>query len=158
MSFKLSKSSLKNIEGIHPYLQLIVKRTIELSNVDFGIIHNGGYRTVEMQQEIYKKGNSKCDGIHKRSKHQEGMAVDLVPYIDGKYTWNDKKAFIDIYTAWEEAETQLKKEKAIPEIVHFHHGIYWNWKDLNMDGQIDISDRLGWDSSHHSMETKPQRI
>ena len=158
MNYKLGKSSLENIKGIHTYLQLIVKRTIQISNVDFGIIHNGGFRTVEMQQQIYKSGNSKCDGIYKTSKHQEGLAVDLVPYIDGKYTWNNKKAFIDIYTAWEEAEAELKKEKAIPSIVYFHHGIYWNWADLNKDGKLDISDRLGIDCCHHEMRTKPQRI
>lgn len=156
--YKLGKSSIRNLETTHPYLQLIVKKAIGISESDFGIISNGGFRTAEMQNEIFKKGHSKCDGYIKKSYHQTGKAVDLVPYVNGKYTWNDKKAFIDIYTAWEEAEAQLKKEKAIPEIVHFHHGIYWNWKDLNKDGQIDISDRLGFDSAHHEMRTKPQKI
>lgn len=157
MSYKLGKSSLINIEGIHPYLKMIVKKAIGISVVDFGIIGNGGYRTVEMQKEIYRRGNSKCDGVLKKSYHQSGKAVDLVPYIDGKYTWSNKQAFVDIYKAWILAETELKKSGNIPDIVHFHHGIYWNWKDLDQDGQIDISDRLGWDAAHHEMRSKPQK-
>ena len=158
MMYKLGKSSLRNIENIHPYLQLVVKRAITLSESDFGIIHNGGFRTAEIQNEIYKKGNSKCDGYIKKSYHQSGNAVDLVPYVNGKYTWNNKQAFIDVHIAWTEAEGQLRKEGALPENAFFHHGIYWNYKDLNMDGQIDISDRLGWDCCHVEMRSKPQKI
>lgn len=156
--FNLGKSSLLNLETTHPYIQLIVKRAITITQSDFGILSTGGFRTAEMQNEIFKKGNSKCDGYIKKSYHQTGKAVDLVPYVDGKYTWNNKKAFIDVYTAWEEAESQLKKDGVIPGNVYFHHGIYWRWKDLNQDGKLDISDKLGWDAAHHSMNEKPQKI
>ncbi|MBN2571884.1 MAG: hypothetical protein JXA68_07120 [Ignavibacteriales bacterium] len=158
MSFKLGKVSLKNIDNISPYLKMIVKRAIDLTTVDFGIIHNGGYRTEEMQKEIFEAGNTKCDGVVKKSYHQTGLAVDLVPYIDGRYTWSNKLAFIEIYKAFLRAENELKDKGYIPENVYFHHGIFWNWKDIDNDGEITISDKLGWDAAHHEQRTKKQKI
>lgn len=158
MSFKLGKQSLKNIDNIHPYLKIIVKKTIEISEIDFGILNTGGMRTAEMQNEIFKNGNSKCDGYIKKSYHQSGKAVDLVPYVNGKYTWTNKNAFIKILKAWEKAENELKIDGIIPDNISIHHGIYWNWKDLNMDGELDINDRVGFDCAHHEIRTKPQKI
>lgn len=158
MSFKLGKQSLKNIDNIHPYLKIIVKKTIEISEVDFGILNTGGMRTAEMQNEIFKNGNSKCDGFNIKSYHQSGKAVDLVPFVDGKYTWINKNAFIKILKAWEKAENELKIDGIIPDNISIHHGIYWNWKDLNMDGELDINDRVGFDCAHHEIRTKPQKI
>ena len=74
--FKLGQRSLQNIEKIDDYLQEIVKKAITLSKSDFGILNNGGLRTAEMQNAIFKKGNSRCDGYKKKSYHQTGKAVD----------------------------------------------------------------------------------
>ena len=156
--YTLGKRSLNNISGCHSYIQMIVKRAITLSIFDFGIIKNGGLRTIEMQSDIFKNGYSKCDGIIKKSYHQSGKAVDLVPYVDGNYTWKNKAAFIGVLQAWNEAEIQLKKELLIPETIYFHHGIFWNWEDLDKDGVIEITDRLGWDAAHHEIRTKKQLI
>lgn len=37
----------------------------------------GYYRTVEQQRELFDAGKSKCDGVIKRSKHQDHLARDL---------------------------------------------------------------------------------
>lgn len=155
---QLSENSLKNLEGVSTYLQMIAKKAITLCDVDFGILNTGGLRTAEMQNEIFKAGHSKCDGYKKQSYHQTGLAVDLVPYINGHYTWNNKEAFIAIYRSFIETEKQLRSVDAIPEGVYFHHGIFWNWKDLDNDGEITCSDKLGWDAAHHEIRGKEQII
>ena len=38
MSFKLGKRSLSNLKGVHPDLVKVVKRAIELTEVDFTVI------------------------------------------------------------------------------------------------------------------------
>lgn len=156
--YKLGKRSLQNIDGCSPYIQIIVKRAIQITEIDFGILNTGGLRTAEMQNEIYKQGHSKCDGFKIKSYHQTGNAVDLIPYLDGKYTWNNKLAFIMIINAWNKAEEELKQKGVIPTTIYFHHGIFWNWDDLNKDGELDINDRLGWDCAHHQQSSKPQKI
>ena len=45
MSFKLSNRSLATMEGVDESLVAVVKRAIELTKVDFGVIY--GLRTVE---------------------------------------------------------------------------------------------------------------
>lgn len=35
-------------------------------------------RSTEEQQKLFKEGKSKLDGVHKRSAHQSGKAVDIL--------------------------------------------------------------------------------
>lgn len=83
--FKLSQRSLDNLEGVDEKLCLIVVRAIQLTNIDFGCIC--GLRTKEEQAELFRNGASQCDGISKRSKHQDGLAVDLMAYIGNRASW-----------------------------------------------------------------------
>ncbi len=86
---RLSKRSLKNIKGIDERLILILGMLLARGKVDLTIIC--GMRTLEEQQEAFKKGFSKLDGINKVSKHQEGLAFDFIPYpFKG---WNDVESF-----------------------------------------------------------------
>ena len=130
--FKLKKESLKNLEGIHPNLVMIMAESIKTSLYEFSIVD--GIRTVERQQNLYLKGREKpgvivtnADGIKYKSNHQikndgYGYAVDLYPYINGKIrTSYDKykKEFEAI------AEHILKKAKK------FNIDIVWggHWTD-----------------------------
>lgn len=146
------------MDGVSPYLQMLVIRAIAISPVDFGILDTGGERSAAMQNEIFLKGFSKCDGYDKLSCHQSGNAIDTVPYIDGRHTWSNKQAFIDIYYAMKEAEKQLRDLNMIPDDVHIHHGIFWRWKDLDNDGVLEITDKLGWDAAHSEIRNIPQNI
>lgn len=85
--FKLSNRSLKNREGVHPKLIQICDRAIEITNVDFGIPETGGLRSDEQQKYLFQKGLSKADGVLKRSRHQEGRALDFFPYVAGKASY-----------------------------------------------------------------------
>ena len=84
--FHLSPRSEARLQGVHPVLVKVVKRALELSEVDFAVVD--GLRTEEQQRKLVEKGASKT----MKSKHllQEdgwGHAVDLVPYIDGRIVW-----------------------------------------------------------------------
>lgn len=79
--FKLSKRSLTKLEGVHEELVRVIKRSIEITTVDFVVLE--GLRTVERQKELYFSGASKT----MRSRHLTGHAVDLAPWI-GEVRWD----------------------------------------------------------------------
>ena len=86
MSFYLSKTSLKRLDGVDERLVEVVKKAIEITKVDFSVV--SGYRTAEEQNKLYLEGKSECDGYKNKSKHQEGLAVDVAPYKEGKLLWD----------------------------------------------------------------------
>jgi len=99
-TYILGKNTTKNLEtllisgtGESQLLVRAVKDFICDTPIDFCVIENGGFRTTEDQQKLFRKGVSKCDGINKKSYHQSGLAVDLVPWVNGKPTWESKHAF-----------------------------------------------------------------
>lgn len=79
--WKLSKRSLDNLVGVHPDLQSIVRRALELSPYDFGI--SEGVRTLERQIELVKARKSRTMA----SRHLTGHAVDFFVLFQGKVTW-----------------------------------------------------------------------
>jgi len=92
--YKFSKRSLNNLRGIHPRLVELMLVSIKTSPIDFVITE--GVRTFQRQQELFRQGKSKCDGIKQKSNHQIkpdgfGHAVDLYPLpID----YNNKQPYI----------------------------------------------------------------
>ena len=100
-NFRLHQSCIDNLETLlksgnplSKQLVLAVKEFIQYSPIDFGIIKNGGYRTEEDQMKLFNKNPpvTNCDGHINKSLHQSGLAVDLVPWVDGAYTWDTKHA------------------------------------------------------------------
>lgn len=98
--FVLGKNTTRYLETIlqsgkpaSKVLVAAVKKFIEVTPIDFCVIHNGGYRTAEEQQELFLAGNSKCDGYVTLSEHQKGLAVDLVPWINGNPDWDRPSCF-----------------------------------------------------------------
>ena len=88
MPFHLSKRSLDRMADVDERLQQIAKRAIQITAVDFGIPADGGFRTADEQRILYCAGKSNCDGIVKRSKHQDGLALDVYAYVSGQASWN----------------------------------------------------------------------
>lgn len=86
-NYRLSKSSIRNLDGVHPELVDVVKLAIQITKVDFGIPSTGGYRTAETQHKLFLDGKSKVDGYDNKSYHQAGNAVDVYAYVDGKVSW-----------------------------------------------------------------------
>lgn len=151
--YKFGKSSQKQLSEVHNLLQVLANSCIKQSDFDFGILPNGGLRTAKQQKELFAKGVTKCDGIKKKSYHQYGMAVDLVPYIDGNYTWASREAFLSI------AKTAFQVWAALEDTqgLHLHWGGFWKAKDRNRNHVLDLEDRLGWDLAHFELRSKPQK-
>ena len=105
MGFKLGKTSLARLQGVDETLVNVVKRAIEISEVDFTVIE--GVRTLERQRELYAQGRTAPGKIVTwimKSKHIEGKAVDLVPY---PLDWNDIEKFNKIKDAMFQAAKEL---------------------------------------------------
>lgn len=100
MSFKWSRRSLRELEGIHPDLRKVTDLALKLSPVDF--IITDGLRTIEEQRAYVARGASKT----MRSRHLTGHAVDFVAYVDRKVTYN-YKYMKQIADAFKEAAAQL---------------------------------------------------
>lgn len=81
---KFSELSDKRLKTCDKRLQSIMYRAIQVTDVDFGIAE--GYRTVERQQELFKEGKTKIDGITAISNHNvnPSIAVDIYGYVNGK--------------------------------------------------------------------------
>lgn len=76
--YKLSKKSLDRMKGVHPDLVKVVKRAIQISEVDFTVTE--GLRDIERQRELVKSGASKT----MNSRHLTGHAVDLIALKNGQ--------------------------------------------------------------------------
>ena len=100
MSYNLSQRSLNKLEGVDPSLVAVVKRAIELTKVDFGVVY--GMRTVEEQEKLVAAGKSQT----MKSKHLEGRAVDLMAYVDGKGCW-ELNVYDDLCDAMKAAAEEL---------------------------------------------------
>ena len=115
MAFKLSKRSLGRLEGVDERMVRVVKTAITVSKIDFGVIC--GLRTVEEQRELVAKGASQT----MKSKHIDGLAVDLMAYINGRASW-ELNLYDDIADAM--------KIAADEEDVKVRWGAAWHINDL----------------------------
>ena len=99
MAYTLSSRSLDKLEGVNEDLVKVVKRAIELTKIDFGVIY--GMRTQEEQQKLFDAGKSQT----MKSKHLTGDAVDLMAYVDGKASW-ELNLYDDLADAMKWAATE----------------------------------------------------
>jgi peptidoglycan L-alanyl-D-glutamate endopeptidase CwlK len=123
MAFKLSNRSLSKLEGVHDDMVRVVSRAIELTEVDFGVIQ--GLRTLEEQEALVAKGASQT----MKSKHLDGLAVDLMAYVGGRGVWE-----LNVYDEVADA----MKAAAIEEGVAIRWGAAWHIDDIReWDGSME---------------------
>ena len=79
--YKLSNRSLDRLSGVDDRLVEVVKAAIQETEVDFGVIQ--GLRTLEEQKKLFESGASQT----MKSKHLDGLAVDLMAYVGGRGSW-----------------------------------------------------------------------
>ena len=96
MSFEFSKLSLRRMDKVDPEMVKLAHLMLKRTPVDFGIAWMGGYRTAEQQNERFKANASSKDGYVKRSKHQDGLALDFLPYINGRPDPDNEKHYLII--------------------------------------------------------------
>lgn len=71
-----SDRSLRNLQGVHPDLRMVLDRALQSSDVDFLV--NEGLRTIERQKELLRIGATTT----LKSRHLTGHAVDLYAWVD----------------------------------------------------------------------------
>src|SRR5690606_16504474 len=82
---------IADLSALHPYfrdkiiqlIQLCRKKGIELRVVE-------SYRTHVKQAEYFAMGKKYTRSQGGKSKHQYGLAVDLVPIVNGEAQWDNK--------------------------------------------------------------------
>lgn len=130
MTYSLGVKSLSKLEGVHPDLVKVVKRAIEITDVDFTVLE--GIRSVKRQKELFDLGHSKT----MRSRHITGHAVDLGAYVERTVSWNQKW-----YDMIAKAMKESAKEMDVPiewggDWRHFKDSPHFQlpWKDYPEEG------------------------
>lgn len=106
--FVFGQRSLDRLNGVNTRLVSVVHRALELSEVDFTVVE--GVRSRARQVQLYAQGRTTAGKIVTwtlKSKHIDGLAVDLAPVADGKIDWTDLKKFDAIGAAMKKAAAEL---------------------------------------------------
>lgn len=103
--YRLSARSKTELLGVHPKLVELVSHAIQISAVDFMVFD--GKRTAEEQNRHFRNKASQLDGYKKKSYHQSGNAVDLVPVINGKENHTDWDNYYVLASAMVTAAKEL---------------------------------------------------
>lgn len=115
MAFKLSNKSLQRLDGVDSRLVEVVQFAIQVSGIDFAVTE--GLRSVQRQRELVAKGASQT----MKSKHIDGLAVDLAAYVGDRISW-ELSLYDDIADAMKLAATELD--------VAIRWGAAWNIPDI----------------------------
>ena len=120
MTYNLSLRSRQRLSGVHPDLVDVVKRAIEITDIDFFV--GEGIRSIERQKRLVASGASRT----MNSRHITGHAVDLHPHpykgdhdLDGVPNSDDFDAYKPIVDAVRQAGEELG--------VELVHGYDWGW-------------------------------
>lgn len=125
LAYKLSTRSLNKLVGVNPKLVSVVKRAIEVTTIDFGVIQ--GLRTAAEQKALVAKGASQTMD----SKHLTGNAVDVMAYIGSRDSW-ELNLYDDIAAAFRTAARELG--------VKVRWGAAWNIPDIrNWNGTMEAA-------------------
>ena len=127
MAYKLGKRSLEKLEGVDERMVAVIRHAITVTKQDFSVIC--GLRTIEEQRKLVAKGASQT----MKSKHLDGVAVDLMAYVDGG-RWE-----LNLYD--EIADAMKSGAEAVGVKVRW--GAAWN-----------ISDIGAWKGTEHTFQPK----
>lgn len=122
-----SQSSLDKLQTVHPDLQTLFHEVVKHRDCTI----TAGLRTQEEQQALYAKGRSEpgeivthADGVNKRSRHQDGNAVDVCPYPE---MWSSEEELDKFGYFVKGIAIMMKRYGTIDNTVTW--GGDWTWKD-----------------------------
>lgn len=102
------------LEGVHPDLASVVKRALELSNIDFAVLE--GLRNPERQKEVIAMGKSWTNNSRHLTGHAVDVGVVIGRHINWYYPWYEK-----LYKFFKQASEELK--------IPIEWGGHWPEKD-----------------------------
>lgn len=130
---QFGKTSAARLETCHSDLQKIMKLAVSRSRVDFGV--SEGARPLERQQQLFREGKSKIDGINKKGKHNltPSEACDIYVYHPDYET--RKKLVYDVGSLCYIAGVVISCAAELLAAGEIQHSIRWggNW---DRDGVI----------------------
>ena len=131
--YKLSNRSLARLSGVDDRLVEVVKAAIQETEVDFGVIQ--GLRTLEEQKKLFESGASQT----MKSKHLDGLAVDLMAYVGGRGSWE-----LNVYDEIADAMKWAADDVGVP----IRWGAAWHIADIReWDGTME-------DAMHDYIDTR----
>ena len=145
--FNLSQTSLDKLKGVNPALVKVVKRAIQISKQDFAV--NEGLRSVERQRKLVKSGASQT----MNSRHISGAAVDLVPIVNGKISW-DWRYFYAIAEAMQQAAKELGvnvRWGGCWEVINNKTGLAKSWVDAYGAARRKLGKKAFTDGPHFEL-------
>lgn len=93
---------IADLRALHPYFREKVEdlmRICKAGGITLAVVES--YRTPAKQAEYYGMGNAYTSTPRGRSRHQYGLAVDVVPMVDSVAVWNNPKLWKAIGVAGE---------------------------------------------------------
>jgi peptidoglycan L-alanyl-D-glutamate endopeptidase CwlK len=113
--WKFGGRSLQKLQGVDDRLVRVAHLALNYSSVDFGI--TCGLRSQAEQNQLRAEGKSQV----KHSRHQDGCAIDIVCYVDGKVTWDFKHYMVvaqSIALAARELDVEIRWGAAWPYLLN----------------------------------------
>ena len=126
MTYKLGKGSLSKLEGIDERMIAVVNYAITVTKQDFSVIC--GMRTIEEQKVLVAKGASQT----MKSKHIDGLAVDLMAYVNGG-RWE-----LNLYDEIADAMSEGAREIDVPIIW----GAAWSVPNIARYSEGNMEDAM----------------
>ena len=74
--------SISRMAGLHPDLKKVMNQAILATDLDFTVLE--GVRTLERQKQMVETGASTT----LNSRHLDGHAVDIAPFVGGEVRWD----------------------------------------------------------------------
>jgi hypothetical protein len=130
---------IADLDALHPYFRdkiTLLIAACKAKGIELAVVES--YRTHSKQNEYKSMGKKYTRSVGGRSKHQYGLAVDVVPVIDSVAQWDNVKLW--------------RKVGALGEQL----GLRWGgrWRDLYDPGHFEWTGGLS--SYHLSAGLKPR--
>ena len=164
MTFRFGSRSLREQKGVHPDLVRLCEHTLEHSPIDFGVFD--GIRTAREQNQLYRRRASQIDGFSRIGKHQKqwdgfGHAVDLVPWINGRFDWDWDAIYLICETLVEQArilDVSIRWGGCWGRIpINDMNGSPENWVAAYVKRKLEAGKRAFNDGPHYELIGKKYR-
>jgi len=121
-SFAFARKSLTNMEDVYPPLVFLSSQALQLSRVDFACVT--GALSDEQQEWLVQRGVSRTRySPHQRNDSGYSMAVELVPFINGRLNYN-RQSIYQIVAAMYDASVR----SLCPDKIRWHGAL-----DMRLD-------------------------